>query len=372
MTCGPDGVGYNSLVSASFVARSISDMNPDYVQQTRSKLQKRFTRLSTAGFVSFHWVLLQTWKFLLENEITRGILEDLERRYPKPDGLADDVLGGRPKVGNTESEHAAVCHALLRKCVSSDCYDYLSTLGAGLAQVQNTHLPTEREQGRCVDAFCKTYVLPLFDYLEEQIDDKRMTLLLLRKFKHRCEWFRRAELLAKWNENTRMGEECLAFDLYEYLHDQGIQFHIEAHSASGEADLISSQTGQDRLVADVKIFNPEGGQDVAYLAKGFHQVYHYTKDYNEPFGFLVIFKTCEGDLSIAMPGQESAFPFITHNHKTIFLIVIDICQYEKTASNAASSRLGRLDGRKAHSVASIGGSQRCWRQPCRFNEHGQP
>ncbi len=193
-----------------------------------------------------------------------------------------------------------------------------------------------------LEAFRDNYIEPLFDYIDEQIDDKRMTLALLRKYKHKCEWFRRAELLAKCTTDTQRGERILARNLYEYLHDQGIEFHIEPQSAAGRVDLISAQSGKDRLLADTKIFNPDGGQNVLYLAKGFRQLYDYTKTYNEPFGYLVIFKTCEQDLSIQTPNQEQAVPFVAHNNKTIFLVVIDLFEYAECAS-----KRGRL---KAYEV----------------------
>ena len=113
-------------------------------------------------------------------------------------------------------------------------------------------------------------------------------------------------------------------------------------SESGRIDLISAQSGNDRLVADAKIFNPDGGQNVSYIVKGFRQIYDYAKDYNEQFGYLVIFKTCEEDLSIPTPHRESAVPFITHNNRTIFFVVIDLCAYD-----ASASKRGKL---KAHEI----------------------
>ena len=306
-------------------------MDSDYIQQTRSKLQRRLKRLTTAGSLSFHWTLLLTWRFLQENQITKGILDDLERRFPNADARADEVWGGRAKLGETESNHVALCHALLKRCASSPCYDYLRTLGPGLVKLR-PNLVEQVADEKYVEAFCKTYVEVLFDYLDEEINDKRMTLFLIKKFKHRCEWFCRDEMLTKWKENTKTGESLLARDFYKYLHDQGIEFQIGPHSASGEVDLLSSQVGNDRLVADAKIFDPRGGRGIGYIAKGYRQIYEYTKDHNEPFGFLVIFKTCEEDLSVAMSGQEAAIPFFTHNHKTIFFIVIDICHYQESAS----------------------------------------
>jgi hypothetical protein len=36
-------------------------MNPDYVQNLRYKLQKRFRRLNAAGWEIFHYALKQFW-----------------------------------------------------------------------------------------------------------------------------------------------------------------------------------------------------------------------------------------------------------------------------------------------------------------------
>jgi hypothetical protein len=299
-------------------------MDSEYLQFVRYKLQKRLKRLNSAPFASFHGTLIQSWGFLHENEITRGILEDLGLRSAEQEALADLTISGTPQLGDSEAENDGICYWVVRKCaLSSDPRAEVNVA---------RHICNENKYEDMVEAFRLSFVEPLFDYIDEHIDDKRATLAFLRKYKHRCEWFRRIQLREKFLSDTQRGERLLADDLYEYLHDQGIEFHIEPSSASGRIDLVSSQTGKDRLVADAKIFNPERGQNTSYLAKGFRQVYDYTKDYNEQFGYIVIFKACQDDLSIAMPKQESSIPFISHNNKTIFFVVVDICEYEETAS----------------------------------------
>ncbi|HAB16732.1 MAG TPA: hypothetical protein PLX89_17830 [Verrucomicrobiota bacterium] len=299
-------------------------MDSDYIQFVRYKLQKRLKRLNTAGSTTFHHVLVQTWGFLQENAITNGILADLERRNPLTEAIANEILNGIAKVGDTESENDAICYFVVKKCAASSTTRSEMKVGRALSH--------EASPNDSIETFRVTYLEPLFDYIDEQIDDKRMTLALLKKFKHRCEWFRRTELLKQFNDATGQGEKTLATCLYEYLHDQGLQFHIEPQSASGKIDLISAQSGKDRLVADAKLFNPERGQDRNYIIKGFRQVYDYTKDFNESFGYLVIFKTCEQDLAIPTEHLESSIPFISHNNKTIFLLVIDIFDYQAPAS----------------------------------------
>ena len=302
-------------------------MDSEYIQFVRYKLQKRLKRLNTVSHESFRGALIQTWTFLQSNDITKGILDDLERRVPsaKADGeyVTSQNVG---MVGDTELENDAICYWVVKLCATIPFNKRSVEEHGNLFLDQLVNLSSQLEP------FRQEYIEPLFDYIDEQIDDKRMTLVLLKKFKHRCEWFHRAELLARFKDDTGQGEKMLANSLYEYLHDQGVQFHIEPQSASGRIDLISAQSGRDRLVADAKLFNPERGQDRGYITKGFRQVYEYTKDFSEPFGYLVIFKTCEQDLSIPTQYQESSIPLVTHNNKTIFLVVIDIFDYPEPAS----------------------------------------
>lgn len=301
-------------------------MDSEYIQQLRYKLQKRLKRLNTASQESFRGALFQTWVFLQDNPITKAILDDLEFRIPEArNWVAGTLRNEGVMTGESELENDAMVYWVVKSCATIP-------LNQGVGQHGNLFLDLVQDISARLEWFRTEYIEPLFDYIDEHIDDKRMILALLRKYKHRCEWFRRADLLTKWKADTQRGEELLAYDLYEYLHDQGIEFHIEPESEAGRVDLISAQSGKDRLLADAKIFNPDRGQNVSYLGKGFRQLYDYTKTYNEPFGYLVIFKTCEHDLSIQTEHQEQAVPFVTHNNKTIFLVVIDLFQHPEPAS----------------------------------------
>ena len=299
-------------------------MDSEYIQQTRYKLQKRLKRLNIADTQTFHFNLIQVWGFLCENEVAKGILVSLESLYPEHEVEAQEILGGQMRYGTTEATNASLCYWVMRLCAESTKSDIEALIGM--------YCLGSRTMSDGIEAFRLAFVEPLFDYIDESIDDKRMVLVLLKKFKQRCEWFRRSEMYLQFKEDTGIGEKILASCLYEYLHDQGINFHVEPQSASGRVDLISDQSGSDRIVADAKLFNPQRGQDRGYLVKGFRQVYEYTKDFGEVFGYLVVFKTCEQDISIPTEKQESSVPFITHNNKIIFVVVIDIFEYSQPAS----------------------------------------
>jgi len=300
-------------------------MNGEYVQNLRHKLQKRVRRLNSTDYESFHIVLKQFWAFVQSQPILSDILNDLGHRYPSAQQDADSVFDKQALFGETEGEHAAISLFVLQKCVGWPNDQRPPEIAVGSKYSQG-----EGKFDALIEVFRDTFLEPLYEYIDEQLDDQRALLALLRRYKHKCEWFRRDALLALWQSNTGKGERLLANDLYEYLHDQGLEFAIEPSSASGKPDLISAQVGDERLIADAKVF--KDGTPKAYLAGGFHQIYQYTLDYNQPFGYLVIFKTCEDDLKFPMSDQEQSIPFLVHNNKTVFFVVIDICQHDTTAS----------------------------------------
>jgi len=227
-------------------------------------------------------------------------------------------------VFETEMENAVACYMVLKKCAESD---------DSHAEINIAHnYSHESKYNEIIETFKDIFVEPFYDYLDEHLDDSGLILSLLMKYKHKCEWFQRESLLAMWEADTKRGEKNLSMHLYEYLHDQGIDFSIEPASASGEADIVSSQNSDEPLIADAKIFNPEKGKSKDYIAKGFRQIYNYTLDYNEPIGYLVIFKTSEEEIKFCLPNSTQNTPFVEHNNKTIFFITIDIHSYDKTAS----------------------------------------
>jgi len=154
-------------------------------------------------------------------------------------------------------------------------------------------------------------------------------LALLIRYKHRSEWFHREQLWSL-SQAERRGEKLLALDLYSYLYDQGIDFTIEPSSITGEVDLIAAQDTLDPLLLDTKIFDGDS-RGKQYIRKGFAQLYTYTQQYNQPFGYLVIYKITDRDLRFSLQ-IHGDIPVVVHNHKTIFLITIDIHSHDKPVS----------------------------------------
>ncbi len=307
-------------------------MNADYVQDVRLKLQKRAQRVNAADPIRLSIELDYFISFCHNNRLIADIITGLVSRYP---GLDDSInamySNGRNNAitAGSEEQHAALSYLLLRRWAGP------SKPGPwrGEARLYST--------GGTIDDAAngvrKVFLSAFHDYIEEQLDDTRLTLTLLTRYKHRCEWFHRERLNALYHGDTKNGEANLARDLYEYLFDQGLQFHIEPKSADGIPDLIGDQTDDGRIVADAKIFDGDGrGKD--YIIKGFNQVYTYTRNYNEPVGYMVIFRVCDTDLNFDVSGTGMSAPFVTHNGKTIFFINVDIHAYGTSASKRGKVR----------------------------------
>lgn len=300
-------------------------MNKEYIQNLRYKLQKRVRRVNSSEHRVFHYVIKQYWGFLQEQPLLLGIMEELNAHSSKVESEVEKIFNSRNTiVFDNEKDNAVACYLVLKRCAESE--------DDSIERKAARNYTNEIGHNDRLESFKDIFIEPLYDYLDENLDDKGFILSLLKHYKHKCEWFQQKYLYAKWSEDTTRGEKNLALHLYEYLHDHGMEFVIEPSSASGEADLVASQGSEEPLIADAKIFNPKKGKGKNYIARGFRQIYHYTLDFNEPVGFLVIFKTCEEDIKFGLGNFAQGTPFIQHNGKTIFFVLIDIYQHGESAS----------------------------------------
>ena len=258
------------------------------------------------------------------------------------DDTVEKIFTGEPQYGSTELEAAALGYKIVKRVL-----DHSSTENCFLNLSAKYH--QGHDYDRAFEFARNAFFEPYYEFLDENIDDKQAILKVIRDYKHRCEWFRKEKVL-ECAEDSRRAESRLAADLYEYLHESGVEFSIEPKSASGIPDFILDQTGQ-RIIADAKIFDPSNSKGKAYLISGFHQVYTYLKDFNENCGYLVIFKTCDNEINFLFPPSNSMFPHLTLNNKTIFLCVVDLANRGVSASKRG--KLTSYDIKDTEFVAKI-------------------
>jgi hypothetical protein len=304
----------------------VIEMQDRLVQAIRYKLQKRVRRLNSADRQQFPFALRTFFQFFETSSLLSGVRDELMARALKYDvpTTVDQILQGETRYGETEEEAAAMGYLLLKKF--ADDPENISPLDLGMSYGAGGKLD------ECLDTLRSVFLEPFYEYIDEHLDDQQAILYFLRRYKHRSEWFHADRLRKAVEDDTQRGEKGLAYDLYEYLHDQGIDLHIEPHSASGIADLVAEQVGNDRVIADTKVFWPEKSKGKTYILSGFHQAYTYACDFNEPCAYLVIYKMCKESLNFLVPASEATFPCLTVNNKTIFFVVVDICDHGAPAS----------------------------------------
>ncbi len=301
-------------------------MQDKFIQAIRYKLQKRVRRLNSADYQQFPMLLRVFFQYFNDSPILSGVRDELVARVAG-DGVSetiDRILNGEMLHGTSEAESAAMGFHLLKKIADQSDEDIIFKIGMKYrpSTKRNDHLELVRE----------VFLEPFYEYVDEHLDDQQAILYFLRRYKHRCEWFHAEQLCQAVRDDTQRGEKTLALDLYEYLHDQGIDFHIEPHSTSGIPDFVADQIGKDRVIADTKLFWSDRSKAKSYIISGFNQVYTYACDYNEPCAYLVIFKMCSEGLNFLVPSTQATFPSMTVNNKTIFFIVVDIFEYGASAS----------------------------------------
>ncbi len=176
-------------------------MDSKLIQTLRYRMQNRIRRLKAVDWKFYHPQLVQLWAFLNSHPVFRGILTVLEQEKGEVFETVKPLLdGSSPRdtciVFQEEKEQAAAAYFIIKDCivVSADHPQKQKELDVGRRHTQ------EREYSAAIDAFTATFVMPLYEYLDEQLDTRNILLYLLVRYKHLSEWFRRRTLLDLYEE----------------------------------------------------------------------------------------------------------------------------------------------------------------------------
>lgn len=139
-------------------------MDSNLLQTLRYKLQKRLKRINTADYQIYHSIVGQTVRFLTEIKAVQGILADLERRVPSADADSERLAAGKLVASDTELERVALAYALLKRMVASDDPKAEALVGLSFSH------SSKFAEG--VQFFTEQFIEPLFDYIDETLDDR--------------------------------------------------------------------------------------------------------------------------------------------------------------------------------------------------------
>jgi hypothetical protein len=261
--------------------------------------------------------------------LTSGILAKLDAESKD---YAQEVaaLTSRREIEEftTEGKQIAFVYRVMQHCASQP-------LGKGIGpEVMIGHaLSNQPKHDDALNGFRETFLEPFYEYIDDGLDQQAAVLSLLVKYRRTVKWFERDAIVAIAKDDERK----LAKHLYAYLFEQGMEFHIEPQSASGEADLVAPE-----LVLDAKVFDGER-RGTSYIASGLHQVHTYARDFNQEVGYLIVYKTCPETLDFPFAAAGQIAPYVTAAGKTIYIFVIDICQHQVSASKRGPLKVYNID-----------------------------
>jgi len=269
-------------------------------------------RIMSSGVDDFLSLSKQFFDFVDKTPILKAVIAELLARNQQ---ARQDLAAAKSRIYGETAEEAATIGYLIWQSYAkqNDVHEFYRSAFRGYGDL-------DESLGRYRD----WYVEPLFEYLDEKLDDANIVLALLIRYKQKVEWYRRDEVLDIYRKDTTRGEWNLKQLMFEFLFDQGLQFQVEPVSASGEPDVVSLEGVQHHLIGEVKIFDPDGSRGKSYIAKAFAQAHKYAHDYNEPVAYLIVFNISKKQLRVELPSSPDGIPRFELNNKTIFFITIDL------------------------------------------------
>lgn len=324
-------------------------MDPLLVQRTRYILKSRFRRAQTCPINLLPATVAQVMAWLENHPIMVSILTRLRTVETNATIKVEDVLKSvrnqsfeseqRTYDALTPEAHAAICLRFVEGVAALQGFNQYQT-EAGLFGFAQYLLGEETYKlDASVEVVRDVALDGLCEYLDEQLDTDSALYAVMLKYKQHSEWFYRNRLVSYAEEGLegKTGERALAIDLYDYILSQGLDFNIEQASASGEVDLLLSNSDGRRLVVDAKYIKAGATRSsiVRKLADGFHQVARYCNDYAEPSGFLVIFIAAHNRLAPELQ-QRDGLDYIEIGGRTIYYLPIYIGE-EPSASKSGKA-----------------------------------
>lgn len=313
---------------------------------TRRQLERHFSSTLTRSYNSF-WRdcrLLSNWLKLhpLLQPAIRVLYPTVEIYQAQMIEIADQFAKQQRSVSDADAlqimsfeEQAALAWAALDLVSQSEGEPHTGKFQA-ICRIMAYQSP--RDSGAVVGIF-QNFVLPaLKDYLNDYLDGRDVTLYLIDKYKKKCEWFYRhrlREIACSKLEGRREGERSLTVHLYDFLHDQGLDFDIEPYAPDGLVDALA-----DHWAIDAKYIAPTShpSEITGKIASGFRQVADYCDRHVRAAGYLVVFRNRNITLQIDLEQQHGA-RFLRLGGKIIHYCEIDITKYEDSASHRGPAQI---------------------------------
>ena len=298
----------------------------------QNSLSSRYGLIANSRRQSFGREARYAAEWIGKQPLLTAILDEA-RQIEQPPPLNDWISQCKDEVGivwPTETEEG--------RAVLS--WGLLSTLGPENAEslaVQIYSRTGMNDLDAMIRRMAEDAFLPLFAWLQEQLQRRSSVVYTLRRYGYLTERFNRVDLDSQYKARTATGEELYNDDLQKFLfQDAGYVTHAKARSASGEPDLIGELDGEDPIVLEGKLFDDRG---VTYVAKGVRQVYEYAVDLGKTVAYLVVFNRADRTLVIDGEGPSGSWPpYFEFAGVRVYIVVVRALPPKTTASKMGTMK----------------------------------
>lgn len=327
-------------------------MDSRYIENTKRQLHRRVDRLLSCDiYVRFGIELKMLIDWVNANTLTASIVGELSTETAIIKGkighlseTSNNGNAGAIIIPQNFREECALAWFMINKIaneITPPRYDrpvnLLATYGKILGE------PGHRQAQDMINFFRLHTIVVIRDYFDEQIDNRNVKLYLLRKYKLRCEQFRRNRLqdIAKNGiEKQKTGEKSLCVDLYEFLHDQGLEFSREPDLSAGWVDLLAKD-----LLIDAKFIKADASESeiISTVSDALRQVKDYCAEADQSVGYVLCFNAAGVGVHIEEELELGSFRFVELGGFHIHYMEVDICDYGgKSASKRGRATVVRV------------------------------
>lgn len=302
-----------------------------YQEDLQVALRDRLRRLLTVGFRTYGHEMRLTVDWMRGQPAIASVLRDAENADQDVKG-EDWIAACGERQGlvwptTSEAGRARLIWAWMQT-VEDDDRAVMGELGHAVTNQRNmTDMARE---------LTELVVVPLFDYLGEQITGDSSVLYLLERYVRRVEWFDRDSLHQRYLEERQQGEQVYDRDLRRFLFDQGMNMPFsQPKSASGLSDVLSDLDTDDPLICEIKLFDADS-HDKRGLVGGVHQVVQYAQDHSKAAAYLVVINLSGRPLELPSDGSSGAWPpYVDLAGVRVYLLAV------RALPTVSASKLGK-------------------------------
>jgi len=303
----------------------------------RVRLQRRWRRIRGATVLNLRFPLLAYRDFILNDPTCSATIQAVADQHPIPDADIELVCSGKGSISpEGEAQAASIAWKLLTDGLLAEGVDDRRLADLILA-IARSNGSGARQYDEAATFVVETILEPLFDYLDEQLDDRAEVLATLVRFQRWTAWFGNTELVAvveaesravESGEKTRQQcEKRLQGTMFEWLNRDGLPLKDMDHeplTGVGRPDFKFVVHG-NVIASEVKLFGTFGGTTYrqAGLRSGVRQLLEYMEQYACTTGYFVVFNRDPRGLRCHFPDHHDGVPRLeVSGNRSIYVLVI--------------------------------------------------